>query len=185
MIHYQNQPERLMNQVHLLLRILLSIGVCLTCSAAHGQKQSAAIQAALIYQFTRYIEWHAPRIPGNKMTINVLAEPNLVDELRSVFKEKESGGDIEIVSDEALTNAQIFVLGNFETSRTDFAKNLLEANCQCLTIGLHGYPGEAIINLYIAGGQFQFDVDKILADKQRLYISSKILKLARRVKDRT
>ncbi len=175
-----------MNQVHLMLRILLCIGACLNSPAAHGQKQSIAIQAALIYQFTRYIEWHSPRAPGHKMTMNVLAEPALVDELRAVFKEKEpSFGAIDIVSDESLTTAQIYVLGNIETSRIDFAKNLLEANCQCLTIGLHGYPGEAIISLNIAGGQFQFDVDKALADKQRLYISSKILKLARRVKDRT
>jgi len=163
---------------------LAIISLFIASTSLFAQQSITPLQAAFIYQFTKYVEWNGPRRNEPKIVINVIGDPRLAEELRTSLRDKTIANQgVMVVSDEYQLNSSIYVLGRMDENKANQLQSRLDGNCQCLTIALEHYSGDAIIRLFLEGDSYKFDINKHIADKNNIYISARLLKLARQVKE--
>jgi Fe-S cluster assembly iron-binding protein IscA len=155
--------------------------------AASGEQRTATaeddIKAAFLFNFTQFVEW--PVASGDPFRICTVAEPGF-DAAVDRTVAGESVGARAIVhtipaSPEAARDCQILFVGRHESGRTDR-----------WVAAVHGLPvlvvGEsaaaargAHINFVLENNRVKFDVNNTAAAQSGLVISSKLLRVARRV----
>lgn len=141
-----------------------------------------SLEAAFILQFTQYIEIK-PGVKNPETTITVLGAPDLARFLTTAIQKKPSAsGILKLLPEEDIRSAHYIVLGTISPVKQEKLVEILNT-CQCVTIGLSSYKGEAMIKLLHSEESLKFEVDKAYADKKGIYVSSKLLKLATKVKD--
>jgi hypothetical protein len=159
---------------------------------AHAEQRTATaeddIKAAFLYNFTKFVEWPAaPRL--ETFTICTVAEPAFnaaVD--RTVSGESVDGHPIVRVSPatpDAARACQILFLARVENDR---AERWIAAvrNTPVLVVGESSGPWSrgAQITFVIDDNRVKFDVNPDAAVRAGLTISSKLLRVARKVEPR-
>jgi hypothetical protein len=156
--------------------------------AAAQQALEAEVKAVFLFNFAKYVEWpSAP--PGSSATIRmcVPANPPFLATLRSAVRDEVvNGRPLAAVGLSGLDEARacdILYVG--DTASPD-AKSWLGAvrGRETLTVG----DGRLVDGLMIAfvrdDNRVRFDIDRGAAGRHRLTISSKLLRLARQVRER-
>lgn len=151
-------------------------------SLARAQAPLTSLEAAFILQFTQYIEIQSEtRKP--ETAIVVVDASDLARTLAiAIQKKPPASGLLKLLAEEEMNRAQYIVLGSISPAKQEKLGEILKT-CQCVTIGLSSYKGEAMIKLMHSEESLKFEVDKAYADRKGIYVSSKLLKLATKVKD--
>lgn len=156
--------------------------------AAAQQALEAEVKAVFLFNFAKYVEWpSAP--PGSSATIRmcVPANPQFLATLRSAVRDEVvNGRPLAAVGVAGLDEARACDILYVGDAVSPDAKAWLGAvrGRETLTVG----DGRLVDGLMIAfvrdENRVRFDIDRGAAGRHRLAISSKLLRLARQVRER-
>lgn len=158
--------------------------------AGPGPQSVAHVEAAFVYQFTRYVEWpeESFKRTGNAYVIAVVGDRELSEALSKLVSDKDDGERAYLVSYVEDANeapfAHIVFIGG-DSNPTDALNAGLDFEGQALTVGEHETFTRAggIMRLYEDNSRLRIEVNIDAAKRSRLKISSKLLDLARIVRD--
>ena len=174
------------------LRLLL-FAVMAGLSARSARSQSVAgeyqVKAAYVLNFARFVEWPPDVLPASSpLNIAIVGEDSFGGVLDEVLRGKSANGHrIQLRHlrwDDALTPYQIiFISASEEPRLPQILGNL--AHSRVLTVSdidrfsLRG----GVIEFRTVGNRVRFDINRTVATAAQLDISSKLLSVARAVRD--
>ena len=169
---------------------LMVVSVAWTVSAA-AQEESIEddVKAAFLYNFTKYVDWPATAFQdaGDSFRMCVAASPKFVRTVENLITgETARGRPIQLVTPELANVHRCHMLFTAarEASRFDAALRSLSGR-PILTVGESQAlfdQGGAIL-LVVDDSRVRFDIDPRAIDKAGLTVSSKLLRVARRVRE--
>jgi len=154
-------------------------------AAESGPDKDAFLKAAFIYKFTKFIQW-----PGNIKYSSLVLCTLGSDELVNVFDILNDKTDpnqkiiVQSITDSlAIDNCQILYIASSEKGSYR-SLNVISSDKKLLTISeLPGFvQAGGVIELTQEANRIRFDINLDAAHLNGLKISSKLLKLARKVK---
>lgn len=175
------------------LRLLIEAVVCLGATIVFAQPAApieANIKAVFLFNFTKYVTWPASGIgerSPSDIRICVTANDDFFSLLKAAVEgEAVDGKPLVPVALDGLDDAktcQILYIGD---SKTPDAKAWLSVvrGVQVLTVGDGELNDETVIAFVRDDNRIRFDINRAAADRRNLNISAKLLRLARKVRDR-
>ena len=162
---------------------LLVAGAPLTAQTA----SAPALKAAFVYNFAKFAEWPADAGKAGPLTICVLGDLQIANELESTIKGRTiDGREVLVVriQPEGVRVCHVLYVSGFDAKRWQQIIDDLK-NAPVLTVGDadHFAEGGGIAGLFIDDGRVRFAVNVEAAKRARLQISSRLLSLAKLVKD--
>jgi hypothetical protein len=163
----------------------LTLGV-----AAAAWAQSApepALKAAFLYNFAKFAEWPADAAPADPLTICVFGDAAIADALDETVKGRTVDGRKTVVvrvKPDGFRACHVLYLAGLSAKRGQEIIDELKG-APVLTIG-DGEPfaqSGGIAALFVEQGRMRFAINVEAAQRCRLRISSRLLSLAKIVKD--
>jgi hypothetical protein len=149
------------------------------------------IKAAYLFNFAKFVEWPASvyKNANSPIRIGILGEDPFRDILNPILNGKKVNGRSFEVSRsdnlEDLRSCHILFVSDSEKQR---AKELLtfSRNLPVLTVGeMEGFVGSGgIVNFYIDERRVRIEINPEAAAKARLKVNSKLLQIARLVREK-
>lgn len=144
--------------------------------------EEADVKAAFVYNFTLFVNWPQP-----KTTLNLCAvgHSEIGNALQNYQGRKVEGAVINVRQlhpADDIHGCDVLFLGNADHPAMDRITGLLEVS-PVLTVAESG-DGEnsrAIITLVVYNNRISFEINQSEALRKGLFLSSKLLKLARKV----
>lgn len=177
---FRNRTFRLLGMVVQLILLGTSMGHAATVSQAD-------VKAAFLYNFAKFVEWPAEAFSSETAPIQlgVFGDEEFGDKLKTLLSDKQAHGrsfEVKTFSNpQEAKNFQIVFVAGSETRRTP---QIMEATRKSpvLTIGESEQFLDAggMINFVIEDAQLRFEVNPESAQKVKLEISSKLLRLAKK-----
>lgn len=172
---------------------LLAACLALPVSSRAEQRTPTAeddIKAAFLFNFTKFIQWPAGGAPPDAFRICTVAEPAFNAAVERTLAGESAGGRpivrVSPATPEAARACQILFFGRIEQDR---AGRWLDAvrGTPVLVVGESGAAWDrgAHINFVLDGNRVKFDVNAGAASGTGLIISSKLLRVARKVSRRS
>jgi hypothetical protein len=170
------------------VQLLLAL-VCwpvLTGESTSQPLSEAQVKAAMVYNFASFTEWPDSAAAGRPLVVGVLGNDALAKALRAMGKLGD-GREVDVrtmTEAEGLAQCQVLYFSGI-SDRAAGATLARVSTLPVLTVGEQEHFTQlgGIIRLYQEGSRLRFDVDASHATAVRLKISSRVLKLARLVKD--
>jgi len=167
--------------------------VCLLCAPVSAQAPSqieANLKAVFLFNFSKYVTWPAlamgERSPA-ELRICVTANDGFFALLKAAVQgEAINGKPLMAVAlvrlDEART-CQILYVGDAQSPDAE-AWLAVVRNRQVLTVANGALTDDTVIAFVRNDNRIRFDINRAAATRHNLNISSKLLRLARQVRDR-
>ena len=172
------------------LRALLALAIgCV--AAAHAAEPDPALErrvkAAFLYQFIPYVEWPAATLDDGPIEIAVAGSDETVAEVTSVigtrragqrlvtvrrWRESDLSGGVHIVYVRASSNARLAAI----------ARAAAQTGTLVVSESAGGLAQGSMINFEIVDGKVRFDISLAAIEKAGLRISSRLLAVAREVR---
>lgn len=146
------------------------------------------VKAIFLYNFAKFVDWPAEMSDG-PMCIGIIGDDPFGQELDQVVRGKTVNGrgfTVKRLQPDAARTCQILFIAASEKKRYKTILSFLK-NAGVLTVGEStGFcESGGVINLEIVESKVRFDVNLDAAARARLRLSSKLLGLARIVRDRS
>jgi hypothetical protein len=159
-------------------------------ASAQGQVNEYQVKAAFLYNFARYVEWPAAAFtsPTDPIRICVLGQNRFGNALDQALAGKVVNGRplvVDVVSNsQASSNCHILFVNSSERKRFLAVLDRIKGS-SVLTVGeMPDFTADGgMINLRLEDGKVRFDVNVEAAGQGQLRISSKLLILAKIVKN--
>lgn len=177
-----------------LLTTAMALVVCVCAgrmvSAQAAPTIEANLKAVFLYNFTKYVTWPAIAM-GERSPAQVRVCVTGNDDFFNVLREAVQGEDIDgkpllPVALEGLDEArtcQILYVGDAQSANAKVWLNAVKGR-QVLTVGDGALNDEIVIAFVREDNRIRFDINRASAERHGLNVSSKLLRLARQVKDR-
>jgi hypothetical protein len=167
----------------------LLLGLAAGGSGAEGVDEYQ-LKAAFIGKFVKYVTWPVERLGENDaLVVGVFGQDPFGDKLEAAFRNRKSGERAVAVQRfttlEGVAAAHVLFVPEREAVR--FGEVLRATkDAGVLLIGEANEFAErgGVINFYLDGDKLRFEVNTESAKRQRLKVSSDLLKLARIVTDK-
>ena len=176
------------------LRAWLVVSALVVCSNASAQTPpsgvEANIKAVFLFNFAKYVTWPAQGISERSpagIRICVTADDSFFTLLKTAVQDEDvDGKPLEPVALSGLDDArrcQILFVGD---GNSPDGKAWLAAvrGQQVLTVGDGALNDDTVIGFIREDNRIRFDINRAAAGRHGLNISSKLLRLARQVRDR-
>lgn len=173
------------------LAVVLPVFCVLYSHALREPKPSAArVEAAYIYNFAKFIEWPAAKFAGPTSPIRfcVLNDFSFEADLSQVVNGRSiADHPVEVVQVRDATeslNCHILFVNSAQQSQARHLTEVLRGS-GVLTVGETDTFVEegGIINFFLDNDQVQFRINRKAAQQAGLYVSSRLLTVAKRVLD--
>jgi hypothetical protein len=170
-------------KVRYLLYIFLYIA---TLPVYAQQRKGHAVQANIIYHFTKYINWPGHMKSGD-FVIGVIGEPHLAEELEKAVARKTAGSQRIVVqlfnTGESQYPCHILFLADAESN---YLKKLVAATSDQPVLLVSETEGAAhrgsCINFVIVDDRLRLEINKTNIDKRNLSIATELLQLGKVIK---
>jgi hypothetical protein len=144
------------------------------------------LKAAFLYNFAKFAEWPADA-PSGPLTLCVLGDAAVADALEETVKgHRIDDRDLVVSRVKAgrLQTCHLLYLAGLDAKRSAQAFDELK-NAPVLTVGDHDQFAQrgGIAAFIVDGGKMRFAINVEAAQRARLRVSSRLLSLARVVKD--
>ena len=178
-----------------LLRVVIGalfLGVCLFAQPYKPTAGQAAdeyrVKALFLYNFAKFVEWPAGSAPA-EMCIGILGDDPFGGELQQVIAGKTVNGHgftVKRLKPETAKTCQIVFVSMSEKKRFKTIFDSLKG-AGVLTVGeASGFcESGGVINFEVVDSKVRFEVNLGAAERARLKLSSKLIGLARIVRDRS
>lgn len=170
--------------------IVVCVGLGLVVSARAPEPIEANVKAVFLFNFSKYVTW-PPVIMGERSPAEVRICVTANDGFFSLVKSAVQGEDVDgkpllPIALEGLDEAktcQILYVGNLQTPD---ARAWLAAvrTSQVLTVGDGALNDDTVIAFVRDENRIRFDINRAAASRHGLNVSSKLLRLARQVRER-
>jgi hypothetical protein len=178
-----------------MLQIAVFTIICMVITAIHCKEIVAApseyeIKAAFLYNFANFVEWppKAQADANGTIIIGILGDDPFGSTLEQIIANKTINGHrIEIKRFKSLRELKpchILFINSSEDNRLEKILNIVE-DWHVLTVSeIDGFTKNGgIINFYVENKRVRFEINTDNAKKMGLKISSKLLKLAKIVRN--
>jgi hypothetical protein len=173
----------------ILLVGLLATPLCLsatTLSAPDRTPTEYEVKAAYIFYFAKFVSWPDNAFPARNapLIIGVVGDDEFGALLQRIVKDKtiqEHSISVRILKkSEDPKSCHIVYVASSELKRLNqLTESTQERPVLTVTEAEPGSQGRGIMNLFLEAGKVEFEVDLNGADRARLQISSKLLRLAK------
>ncbi|MES2071416.1 MAG: YfiR family protein [Pseudomonadota bacterium] len=161
----------------------------LACLVGHAQAQHAPenqLKAALIYNFVLFTEWPRASLPDGDPLILCVAKNTVVTEALGQLEQKPIAGHAVKIKawseNDDWQACKVVYIENDERFRLPQIRKKLEGLSVLIISDKPGAIDEgAMIAIAVENNRFIFDINASAAHQARLNISSKLLRLARKV----
>lgn len=181
--HHFKMMKQVVNTCFVIACLLLLNIMTISAANAAAQSEELELKAAFIYNFSLLTTW-----PEAKENLNfcVLGESGYVGALAKYEGRKVANATIHVQKINAVEEAnscEILFIGSSENPRMEHIHSALKG-MPVLTVAELGIldPPGVMITLVRAGNRVAFEVNHHSAKSAGLDLSSKMLKLARKVK---
>jgi hypothetical protein len=172
------------------LRPLLAVGLVLSLGCAAASAQSApepTLKAAFLYNFAKFAEWPADAAPADPLMICVLGDPAIADALDETVKGRTIDGRkvaVSRVKPDGLRACHVLYLAGLDAKAANQIVDELK-NAPVLTVSDREQFAQSggIAGLFVEQGRMRFAINVEAAQRCRVRISSRLLSLAKIVKD--
>jgi len=169
----------------LIVGVMLMLGI-----APAARAQSApepALKAAFLYNFAKFAEWPADAAPADPLTICVFGDTAIADALDETVKGRTLDGRKTVVvrvKPESFRSCHVLYLAGLDAKRGQAVIDDLKG-VPVLTVGDREQFAQSggIAGLFVEQGRMRFAINVEAALRGRLRISSRLLSLAKIVKD--
>jgi hypothetical protein len=158
-------------------------------SAQESQPNAHQLKAAFLLNFAKFVEWPQAAFAetNSPIVLGVLGENPFGDTLERTVRDKTVNNRPVVVkvfhSSEEATNCHLLFICLSEKMRLpEILKGLSEAKASVLTVGEMDRFTESggMINFFLQGNKYRFQINEVAAKGAGLKISSKLLSLAAR-----
>ncbi|MGC8784070.1 MAG: YfiR family protein [Armatimonadota bacterium] len=168
--------------------VLFAVANMLAVAIAQNYKE-AEVKAAFLYHFTSYVEWPASAFASNSspFVIGVLGKSEVFPPLQNVVRGKNWNGRSFVVrhvdTAKEMRECHILFIADTEAKRLPQILEILD-DAPVLTVGeSEGFAQKGgMINFFIEQNRVRFEINPDAAKRVRLTISSKLLHLAKVVR---
>jgi hypothetical protein len=158
---------------------------------AQAPAMEANVRAVFLFNFSKYVTWPATGAIGERSPSEIRVCVTHNDDFFNVLKSAVQGEDVDgrpliPVALDGLDSArtcQILYVGD---TRTADARAWLSAvrGRQVLTVGDGALSDDVVIAFVRDNNRLRFDINRVAGTRHGLNISSKLLRLARQVRER-
>jgi hypothetical protein len=168
------------------LALALALGAAPVRSSAQGTLE-AQIKAVFLYNFAKYVDW-PPAPPGTSESIRICAPnhaPLLALVRDAVQGEAINGRPLRALDLDGLDGArECHILFVGDPATLDAAAWITAVRGRPTLIVADGGLGDGVVIAFVRdGNRVRFDINRTAARKQHLTVSSKLLRLARRIEE--
>ena len=171
------------------LRVLAAVGAAFVLPAwlaAQDSAGEAEVRAAFIYNFTKFIDWPPGQVPADAFRVCVAGAPVLSRAVEAIIRGETAGGRplvrVELHTPEEAVGCQVLFIGRDVADRTPrFLSAVRDQPVLTIGDGPRFLQQGGAIRFLLEDNRVRFDVNTSAADRARLNISSKLLRVARRV----
>ncbi len=171
----------------LLVSLLGLLGlVSAQCPAQTEEYSVESVKAAFLYRFLEYVEWPDGARPDGPLTIAVLGDESLAEELhRNVRGRLAHGREIRAHSvssvQEGLDAQVLFVSEHWKKKLPAVAEAHARDPVLIVTEGEGALDRGSVINFLVVDGNVRFEISLSAAEQRGLKLSSRLLSVALRV----
>jgi hypothetical protein len=168
-----------------LAALTLMVGVARSQAAATASE--AEVKAAFLYNFAKFVEWPSTAFPSDTapLRVAVFGDEDFTAKLGALLSDKKAHGRAfevkRIVNPQEAKNFHMVFIPSSESKRALLVLDAVKKS-PVLTIGesddFLDYGG--MINFYFEDTQPRFEINADPAEKVKLVISSKLLRLAKK-----
>jgi hypothetical protein len=160
----------------------------LICAATVAQGTAEpALKAAFLYNFVKFTEWPADVVPSDgAITLCVFGDEAVATALEQTIKGRQVGGHAVTVArvNVALSSCQVLYVSGVDRRQAVQVIERVKV-APVFTVGdLDGFAAlGGVGQLFVENGKMRFALNPTSAQRARLRLSSKLLALAKVVKD--
>lgn len=151
--------------------------ICMMTLPLWASAELEHLEAIYIQKIINYVEW--PESRSEEFVIAVAGQEKLREKLEEIFKTPIAGKSVKIIPyqrKESAAASQILCLFSSKTSIPSHSGVLVITHKQ------GGIPDGAIINFVLEEGKLRFDINNTEAQRRKIRINARLLKLARTLK---
>jgi len=146
----------------------------------HAQVSEAELKAAFVFNFALFTEWPPDALSdGQKLLVCATRDERQMEALRRLQGRTVAGHQIAVTASAGRTDRCHVVL--YDPDARVLPTESAAAGALTVCDGPQYACADAVITLLREGDRIRFDVDAAHARERRLSLSSKLLRLARRV----
>ena len=170
---------------------LLAALICAFVKPVCGQEAlpEANVKAAFLYNFTKFVEWPTEAFPKEDapLIVGVFADEEFAATLRKLLEDKKAHGHSfavrRLTQNADAKTCQILFFRETETKRLGTIHDSIK-RLPILTVGESDdfLDLGGMINLAFEDRKLRFDINPEPAENARLIVSSKLLRLAKKVR---
>ena len=159
--------------------------------AQRADSSEAAVKAAFLYNFTRFVEWPDSAFPQPSATFVVcaFADAAFRKELETILQNEQVQGRQVTIAPASLEDPRGCHLAYFAQGEAERQGRMLNAvrRLPVLTVGegQHFLEQGGLIAFLLENNRVRFAISRRAADAARLSISSKLLRVAREFEGKT
>ena len=165
--------------------LICFIGIWMQCSTTSvfaKQPSHYAIQANIIYHFTKYIDWPESKKTGD-FTIGIVGETPLYNELSKLVSGKKVGNQKIVIkrfsSSSAAFNCHILFISDDETNSVKRISTNTNGSSVLLVSESEGLARRgSCINFSIVDERMKLEINKNNIQERNLSVANELLKLA-------
>jgi hypothetical protein len=163
-----------------LLTLSLIIALMVGNSA---QAQNERLKTAIVYQFTRLIEWCPSGKQGNFIIGVYCDNKTFIEEINSLQGRSVANQMIEIkqiTNPNNLASANIVLVSGLKIQDLPTIVSKVGQNCTLIIADLPGAAKEGVagISFIEIDGKLRFDINKVYAETHSLTLSNDLMKMA-------
>jgi YfiR/HmsC-like len=170
--------------------LLLAVFLAAAAQSQAISAQTASeyeVKAAFLYNFTKFVEWPETAFPDDSFRVCVLGDDPFGKSLKALTGQEVAGRKLQVLSfrEDIAKTEECHVLFISRSERERLAEILSGVrNSPVLTVAdSRGFlDGGGVINFVLEGSKVRFEINQEAAERTGIKISSKLLRLATRVK---
>lgn len=167
--------------------IVASLALPGVARAATDPTSEAAVKAAFLYNFAKFTDWpaHAAEAP---LTMCIVGDSPVAAALIEAVRNQRIGGHAidarAIATDAPMHSCDVLFVSMSETRRSARALEVLKS-LPILTVSDDKQFAQSggVVELFVENGRMRFSINTDAADRAGLRLSSRLLSLARIVRD--
>ncbi|HEY9421241.1 MAG TPA: YfiR family protein [Thermoanaerobaculia bacterium] len=144
------------------------------------------VKAAFLYNFTKFVEWPDGAFPDGSFRICVLGDDPFGRSLMGLTSQEVAGRKLTVVRArdmEKLEGCHVLFISRSERGRLPEILSEVRDSPVLTVADTRGFLDDGgVINFTLEGSKVRFEISQEAADRARLKISSKLMRLATHVK---
>ncbi len=171
------------------MRRCIALSLCTAGSVAawhaHAQADMRKLESAYIFNFTQFTQWPADRMHNGELRVCASARSSMREAL-AALEGRTVGARVWrfiALAEKRLADCDVLVLDDGDNTNAAIRDALASDDALLVVAGVGATPpGEPVVVLIAQDDHLRFDINNTEALRRKLVLSSKLLRLARRLK---